>query len=321
MSELLRSFFNTVLSDFGVPSGVKGTLAAMARPNGFHQVPPSIGQESVIRWHWWATKNKVSWDFGVPSQIMSRGLDPYLSQLTERYEAARWNCDIREVQGFFASKSDLAGLQSIDEMVAKSCPEFIQDMSLDGLAKNLAHDEIRIIHGGADHFERYGWDGRVFLANEGGSHHFAAAQYMAIQLGVPVPLSGKLINYRLNPTTTPLLCRDYEIFVMDMKDLYGEFHEQMGTFKAPFAVVHMPPPCSDDFAAIFLPKDVKRSMQVAQLLTEGGFYNLGEHLKHLAKAPANVPPIPVPRAPAPGASRFVHETEGFEEAVPEAPRP
>ncbi|WP_408467244.1 DUF6685 family protein [Paraburkholderia fungorum] len=42
------------------------------------------------------------------------------------------------------------------------------------------------------------WDGRLFLYNAGGSHHFAGAAYIAGQLRRPVPLRARLEVIELN---------------------------------------------------------------------------------------------------------------------------
>lgn len=68
----------------------------------------------------------------------------------------------------------------MDDMVVRNSPEMIDEISPAKLAKNLAWDEIRIIsHVDHDYFATWAWDGRVFLMNSGGSHHFAAAKYIA----------------------------------------------------------------------------------------------------------------------------------------------
>src|SRR3546814_4338531 len=76
----------------------------------------------------------------------------------------------------------------------------IDEISHDRLRRNLAHNEIRILdkNSKADFFVRHTWDGRVFLANSGGSHHFAAARLIAGELGDKVPLNGLLYTRYLD---------------------------------------------------------------------------------------------------------------------------
>ncbi|CAM5427238.1 putative protein OS=Stutzerimonas stutzeri OX=316 GN=CXK94_17845 PE=4 SV=1 [Stutzerimonas stutzeri] len=86
----------------------------------------------------------------------------------------------------------------MDDMVVRNSPEMIDEISPAKLAKNLAWDEIRIIsHVDHDYFATWAWDGRVFLMNSGGSHHFAAAKYIAARLEQPVELTGTYKNLRV----------------------------------------------------------------------------------------------------------------------------
>ncbi|RYH57779.1 MAG: hypothetical protein EON54_11730, partial [Alcaligenaceae bacterium] len=72
-------------------------------------------------------------------------------------------CDISEVFGFSASKSELRDFSSTDEMVEANSRDMIDAITHEKLAKNLAHSEIRIIHARCttDHFARYLWDGHL----------------------------------------------------------------------------------------------------------------------------------------------------------------
>ncbi|WP_448132588.1 DUF6685 family protein [Stutzerimonas chloritidismutans] len=56
----------------------------------------------------------------------------------------RWRCDIQQVDGFSASKSELKEFATMDDMVVRNSPEMIDEISPAKLAKNLAWDEIRI---------------------------------------------------------------------------------------------------------------------------------------------------------------------------------
>lgn len=114
-------------------------------------------------------------------------------------EVKRWECDIQDVDGFSASKSELRLFKSMDEMVEGNSKEIIDEITPDKLAKNLAWGEIRIISR-VDHdfFQTWSWDGRVFLMNIGGSHHFAASKYIEKRLNIKVPLTGRYRVHGIN---------------------------------------------------------------------------------------------------------------------------
>jgi len=167
-----------------------------------------------------------------------------------------------------------------DEMVETNSSEMIDQITHEKLAENLAHDEIRIIHSRStsDHFTRYSWDGRLWLFNDGGSHHTAAAKYIATRLREPVALTGNLHTYSLNADAVNSLCNDFEMFIMPKVSM--EFFDAMCAFKATWFSHAMPSPY-EDMQAILLPRSEERSMRVAAELSKARIPNLGTYLLDL----------------------------------------
>ena len=199
-------------------------------------------------------------------------------------EVVRWSCDIQDVDGFAASKSELRDFKTTDAMVRRNSKPMITPVTREKLDENLRWDEIRIIsREDHDSFATWEWDGRVFLINSGGSHHFAAAKLIAREIGVEVPLSGRYRIYGINQIALASLRRDFDMFVMswDCKQQMG-LHRAMQSFGATYYWKDLPRPYSDQ-AAIFLPKDEKRSARAAQVLRQAGFQDLGLYLKNLGK--------------------------------------
>src|SRR5690606_26581148 len=113
------------------------------------------------------------------------------------------------------------------------------------LAANLAHDEIRIIHreDPSDYFRTYTWDGRLFLINGGGSHHFAAAKYIAKRLHIEVPITGKLLVKSINNIEIQSLCNEFDMFVAnDESEMMNGFREVMRLYQATWLSLFMPRP-------------------------------------------------------------------------------
>ena len=146
-----------------------------------------------------------------------------------------WQCDIQEIVGLSCSKSTLKDFATLDQMVETNSQEMITPVTIDKLHQNLEHREIRIIHNENtdDHFVQYMWDGRLFLINAGGSHHFAAARYIANRLNISVSLSGKLYIYSINEQSVISLCNKYEMFIINVKYLL-HFHEIMRNFRVSY---------------------------------------------------------------------------------------
>lgn len=66
-----------------------------------------------------------------------------------------WGCDITDVHGFSASKSELRDFASTDGMVEMNSRDMIDEITHEKLVKNLAHGEIRLIQSpGSDYFVR-----------------------------------------------------------------------------------------------------------------------------------------------------------------------
>ena len=299
--ELLRR----VVSDFarsalGHPVSLERLL--LGRPDISVQLlppPASIAASSVVRWDRIGVAPPSHWPrrrLGELSGWRDHGSGHYSSFTLYRPEYADigqctithdWSCDISEVHGFAASKSELREFSSTDAMVERNSRDMIDTIAEAKLTENLAHDEIRIIHapaGGGDYFERNAWDaGRVFLINGGGSHHFAAAKYIATRLQRRVPLRGRLNSYSLNSGAVASLCRDFDMFVVrdDDAGLALAFADAMRQFRATWLWHHMPRPY-DGTRAVLLPRAERRSVRVAALLREGGVADLGEHLTRLS---------------------------------------
>ncbi|WP_162085341.1 DUF6685 family protein [Sulfuriferula nivalis] len=253
-----------------------------------------IAADSVVSWHRWGESSPFKWPRRSDGRIMgwkySSGY--YCSFEVYRPELAdfgccetteQWTCDIQNVDGVLHSKSELDKFATLDDMVAKNSPEMINEVTKAMLCKNLAHGEIRILHNSdtSDHFARYQWDGRVFLMNGGGSHHFAAARYIASRIAQQVPLKGKLCTYSINDVAVGMLCRDFDIYaISDEAEISNRFHDAMESFKATYLLHDMPKPYGKA-KAILLPKNDARSVRVSKVLREVGVADLGHHFAAL----------------------------------------
>lgn len=195
-----------------------------------------------------------------------------------------WVCDISQVHGFSSSKSRLEEFASTDDLVARNSLELVSEISHEKLQANLRHREIRILHDPicSDHFVRRDWDGRVFLVNSGGSHHLAAAKYIARRLGVRVPLKAALHSYALNAAALASLRREFDLFVVrDEHSAWNAFSDAMQAFRATWFWHALPRPRDRGVRAVLLPKSETRAQRVADRLRSSGFADLGVYLDDL----------------------------------------
>lgn len=294
MNKIIEFFFDSAREQIGIPARLQRLLET--RPDlCMHPDMPRahIGLSSVVQWQEWTESSHqyphrnagwaVCWKQTGDQYRASEVTLTSLSRLTRRYVDKEWPLDIREVDGFAASKSNLHEFESMDAMVEANSHELIADISTAGLHKMLAHKEIRVIHGvrGDDYFLRHSWDDRVFLMNSGGSHHFAAAKYIASRLDEPVQLTAPLHTIALHAGAVYELCAEYELFaISDEADLSVAFNDAMRMYGAHYLWRDMPRPWQSA-RAILLPRRSKRSMKVAAALRNAGAFDIGAHLVRL----------------------------------------
>ncbi len=299
MRPLLKQLFNSIQEDFGRPASLYDFLAAhpdLSLPTLDNSVR-NVASESVVKWHEFGESRQSCPPCRNRTEMLgwryARG--SYSSFVLSREEFAdigsctvteQWECDIQDVTGLAASKSVLEDFDDLDRMVETNSLRMIEPVTEEKLRENLAWDEIRILNrkDPSDFFARYLWDGRVFLINSGGSHHFAAARYIAARIGTPVPLRGTLRTYAINPLPVVSLRSDFEMFVMvDTTDATLGFFEAMQGFRATFLWQYLPSPI-EGYRVIMLPRSETRSMKVASILREAGFFDLGQYLMRLVSS-------------------------------------
>lgn len=261
---------------------------------------PAIHHERIVPWHDFGEDRSMEYWRRRPRGVMrgwakSRGghyesterTCQALAELGQCKTIEPYELDIAMVDGMGASKSDLEDYNSMATFAEQCCSHLITPLTDDQLRTNLAWDEVRIMRpGGSDYFSRYAWDGRIFLNNSGGSHHFAAAQYIACKLGRKVPLIGRLYDYSLDKQAVDALGREFEVFALPDNNpaVSNAFHDGMASFGATY--FRLPLPRGHQSAqAILLPKSEDRSRQVATLLREGGAFDFAYALRQWAYRP------------------------------------
>lgn len=291
----LQRVWEMMQESVGHPATLARVLReSMVGPSGIAAPAHGIGAASVVDW---TRVNAGQWRERGPGRTVhavrwSKSHGFYSSGFVEvpAYTRLRratlvddWVCDIRDVEGFLHSKSDLTRFDNMDAMAMLASPELVADADEAALQANLGHKEIRILHASthSDYFRRYAWDGRVFLMNSGGSHHFAAARYIAGQRGIRVPLKGRLEIYALNEAAVTELCADFELFALNGGIAHwNAFHDAVRRFGATWLTHELPQPLQAE-SAVLLPKSEHRSVRVAEMLRKYGVADLGEHLKRL----------------------------------------
>lgn len=253
-----------------------------------------ICEQAMVRWHrlgeGWTIQQLGRekgelWGWRLDSTQYNATRRPCPALLTlERSSTRRVTVEIQAIEGMSASKSTLTDVDSMKAFALRSCPDWIADVSAHHLYLNLAHHQVRIVRESTcDGLSCYAWDGRLFLVNAGGSHHFATAQYMAAALHTDVPIEANLTVHALDPEAVAALCYQFTMVLVD--DL-NSFHDAMRSFGATYYPLDLPalpehhPPGSA--YVVLLPRDHRRSRRAADALVAGGLPDVGEHLTRLA---------------------------------------
>lgn len=298
MQALFKTIIDGFREDFGHPASLMHLLSTYPQIRvALNEPKACISAQSVTPWHKLGASSVLQWPCRKHGTLMgwkSAGRywesfeinQPEYAHISHCEVTPGWSCDITDIHGFLASKSNLRTFTNTDEMVETNSRNMIDEITSEKLAQNLAHKEIRIIHSPettTDHFVRYQWDGRLWLMNDGGSHHTAAAKYISTRLAQPVILTGKLYTYSLNAIAIASLRRQFEMFVInDDPEIANAFFNAMRAFRATWLWHTIPRPY-EHTKAILLPRSEARSMRVAAELRQAGILDLGVHLAVLAR--------------------------------------
>ncbi len=260
-----------------------------------------IAQRSVVRWHEWGDPELLAWPQGGRGVVtgwrrvggayeMFQATIPALMAFAKCHSIVEWSCEIQDLSGFSNSQSDLSRFSSLDALVQSDARDLIRSISLDGLVKNLAHPGIGILRDPktTDHFVRFAWDKRFFLDNADGSHHLAAARFIAKRIGESVPLPGLLRTYAVSEEAVRLINAEYYVFAISNDGMVREaFHQAMRSFKTSYLLHRLPSPI-EGAVAVLLPRIESRSAVVAAAMREAGIFDIGAHLEHICARQASV---------------------------------
>lgn len=199
-----------------------------------------------------------------------------------KYE--KWQCDIQDIHGLSDSKSNLWEFSSLNELVETNSKEMINEITVAKLQKNLAHDQIRIINAKHtnDHFVRHQWDGRLFLVNGGGSHHLAAARYIASKLNIKVPLHAGLKVYTFAKDRLAEL-ENLNIYLLNSDaEFFYAFKGIMKSYECSFIEAILPPNLLNGARIVIIDKTEIKAQDVNNLFETNQYFNLGKHWNDIA---------------------------------------
>lgn len=289
MTSLTQSFIDIALAGFGIPAPCSRILNKHQGLIGHIDVSvnKTINARNVPDWSVWSNdKNYLnnaidkSFDFEYEDEFRF----PENFKLVNTVDLGEVVIDIRNVHGVEASKSDLNAYSSLDEM-AKRTMRSLRCYAPDSeqfLRACLSHAETQCFRPhGHDYFTRTQWDQNVYLINSSGSHHFAAARYLAKELGVDLPVYGRLYDSTLNTDAVRFIDANFEIYVLNGDASgFSSFVNAIRIYNARFALLDMPNVFGRQHA-LLLHKTNSRAMRVASLFRKANAFDLVKYFKKL----------------------------------------
>lgn len=283
-----------------------------SRANTIVVDPPreTCAADDRVAWHQWKDLHAQEWRRTKAGQVVGwrpgpNGYGRYdfhldaLEHLTRERVLDGWSCDIGDVAGVSGSKSPLSEYDSLDAMVRARRPELVASRDPACIYHLLTHDGLRIldVEGNRrekDFFTLHQWDGRVFLCNLDGSHHFSAARYLAGRFGMHIPLRGRLYCRWIDAQAVEALVNAYALFAINATSIVlNALHEALQAYGVTYLRHRLPkglsPGASDQNAALetlLLPSSDARSQRVASAMATAGFFDVGAHLESLVRRQA-----------------------------------
>ena len=256
-------------------------LDGMARPAVAER--RSACSKDAIPWHRWPSRGKYSL------------LLESWAALPTHEKTTTWTGDLRDIAALTASKSDLSAHPTLDAFAEHCCPDWIKDISELALLRALEHSGIGVVgERPSDQLVRYAWDGRIFLVNGDGSHHLAAARYIAGRLRRPVPIRAHLTEWSLDAIAIADLVAKRALFAI-AENTPPEFYKALrdcgaacNTGDLPGAPLRMGSPPSDGVRLVELNTESRPAADVADLMRAKGFFDVGLHVLRLAQVQSNM---------------------------------
>lgn len=165
---------------------------------------------------------------------------PELRSLVRHREKNNYACDIRDIECISACRSPLEEADSLDEFALRFCAGYMPDHTRARLKQCLAYDEVRILNRDppGDRLVRHEWDPRLGLANDGGGHHFSAGRYLAGELGISIPIRGRLSVYEVNRKHLDALQERFALFLIS-PDKHASLNDALAEAQATYFYVEM----------------------------------------------------------------------------------
>lgn len=293
---------NAITDQLGNIQGKPGKLIRLIDEGVIQSFTPieyekSIWSPSVAKWELWSRNLDYQplpieyWEFSTEEHRHYKKSIHIgaLGNLIKCEIIENGTLDIKEIKGIAASKSDSYFFSSIEKFATVRCQKFIGSGQSESLHKNMKWREIW--QHNLKFMDKSWSDHSPFWMNSGGSHHFAAAHYIATINDLSYQLEGKIKRFSVNKHSAEKLVSEWDMFLIDNTSLYTGFLEAMRSFKCDFCVSDIPRRLfknetdksnkQNRVRIVFLKKDNFKSNQVAKYLKKSGFVSFNIYVNRL----------------------------------------
>lgn len=241
---------------------------------------------SLIRWDRWPEvapafrRSDAGW-WQLGENGHSFGHWPHPLTPLAKCRVVEWRGSFSDIDGLSDSKSPLNAFPDLDKFARAHCPKWIAPATQEQLAWCLDHKPIDEWRANGATMVLADWDPRTFLLNSDGSHHFAAARYLAKELKISIDISGKLKHWALCPNTLLRLGRQYALFCLSKSSL-ANWREFAALAHIPYGLLDPPRPLEGFFVLaverISLHQSVIELMETHELREFESLFNSPMHL-------------------------------------------
>ncbi len=202
-------------------------------------------------------------------------------------------CDIQEINNLINSKSNLGNFKNLDEVVIKNSDELISSLTEENLIKNIKHKESKIFHTSNEFLTFTAYNNKLTWNNNGGSHHFMAARYIAQKLNKKIKIEATLEIQYLNSKFIINLFEEYSIFlinhiknednysnreIIDNDPLINELKKMKIEYRKCFDKEN-----KEDFIFLFLKNNDKKEKKIINLLNQNNYINVKNYFTEYLK--------------------------------------
>ena len=181
--------------------------------------------------------------------------------------------DIREISCLSASKGPLARSQTLDDFAVAECRREIGSATVEQLQACLRYYGVRLAspwRADGEGIVAVSWTGgTIYWPNHDGSHHFAAARYIAGLIDQPVPITASLTSWSINHDAVSSLSDGFFSWVLPNHDDTWSFIRMVHQYGLSIGVAGMPLPYRGDLLVMF-PRHMSGVADVATIINASG---------------------------------------------------